>query len=101
MFRYHSDPYVLPQDRGVGPHDGEEMEEEEDEGWAGHQEEVDYSKEVVFEDSSDEESPKKPKKGQQREVREGRGNRIAIERNNACVQASIQPTTFTCMLYLL
>ena len=31
-----------------------ELQGEEDDGWAGHQEEVDYSKEVVFEDSSDE-----------------------------------------------
>ena len=75
MFRYHSDPYVLPQDRGVGLRDGEGMEEEEDEGWAGHQEEVDYSKEVIFEDSSDDESPKKPKKSHQREVRGERERR--------------------------
>ena len=33
-----------------------EMGEEEEGGWAGHHEEVDYSKEVVFSDSSDEES---------------------------------------------
>ena len=30
--------------------------DDDDEGWAGHHEEVDYTKEVVFEDSSDEES---------------------------------------------
>lgn len=37
-----------------------EVGEEEEGGWAGHHEEVDYSKEVVFSDSSDEEgSPKK------------------------------------------
>lgn len=36
-----------------------DLEEEEDEegGWAGHHEDVDYSKEVVFSDSSDEERP--------------------------------------------
>lgn len=32
------------------------VEEEEEGGWAGHHEDVDYSKEVVFSDSSDEES---------------------------------------------
>ncbi len=38
--------------------------EEEEGGWAGHHEEVDYSKEVVFSDSSDEEgSPKKSRLG--------------------------------------
>ena len=38
--------------------------EEEEGGWAGHHEEVDYSKEVVFSDSSDEEgSPKKSRIG--------------------------------------
>ena len=37
-------------------------------GWAGHYEEVDYSKEVVFEDSSDEDSPKEEKKEQTRSV---------------------------------
>lgn len=31
--------------------------EEEEGGWAGHHEEVDYSKEVVFSDSSDEDNP--------------------------------------------
>ena len=37
-----------------------EVGEEEEGGWAGHHEEVDYSKEVIFSDSSDEEgSPKK------------------------------------------
>jgi len=30
------------------------LEAEDDGGWAGHHEEVDYSKEVVFSDSSDE-----------------------------------------------
>lgn len=36
-----------------------ELHEEDDEGWAGYQEEVDYTKEVVFEDSSDEDVPKR------------------------------------------
>ena len=36
--------------------------EEEDGGWAGHHEEVDYSKEVVFSDSSDEEGSVKRSK---------------------------------------
>jgi len=41
-----------------------EVGEDEEEGWAGHHEEVDYSKEVVFSDSSDEEgSPKKSRVG--------------------------------------
>ena len=41
-----------------------EVGEEEEGGWAGHHEEVDYSKEVVFSDSSDEEgSPKKKRAG--------------------------------------
>lgn len=40
----------------------DQLEDEEDDGWAGHQEEVDYTKEVVFEDSSDEDSPKKGSK---------------------------------------
>ena len=35
---------------------------------AGHYEEVDYSKEVVFEDSSDEDSPKEEKKGRAHSV---------------------------------
>ena len=34
--------------------------EEEEGGWAGHHEEVDYSKEVVFSDSSDEENSGRP-----------------------------------------
>ena len=36
--------------------------EDEDDGWAGHHEEVDYTKEVVFEDSSDDESPSNKEK---------------------------------------
>lgn len=32
-----------------------DLPEDGDSGWAGHQDEVDYSKKVVFEDSSDEE----------------------------------------------
>ena len=34
-------------------------DDDEDEGWAGHHEDIDYSKEVVFEDSSDEEFDQK------------------------------------------
>ena len=37
------------------------MEEDDDEGWAGHHEDVDYSVDVVFEDSSDEEIDRKKK----------------------------------------
>ena len=33
-----------------------ELVDDEDEGWAGHHEEVDYSKEVIFSDSSDDEA---------------------------------------------
>ena len=41
----------------VKDHDLQNMDaDDDDEGWAGHHEEVDYTKEVVFEDSSDEES---------------------------------------------
>lgn len=37
-----------------------DLADDEDEGWAGHHDEIDYTKEVVFEDSSDDEtSPKK------------------------------------------
>lgn len=42
-----------------GPHSSREEEKEEDDGWAGHQEDIDYSKEVVFEDSSDEDEIKR------------------------------------------
>lgn len=48
--------------------DIDNMDEEGDVGWAGHYEEVDYSKEVVFEDSSDEDSPKEEKKGRTNSV---------------------------------
>ena len=48
--------------------DIDNMDEEGDVGWAGHYEEVDYSKEVVFEDSSDEDSPKEEKKGRAHSV---------------------------------
>ena len=44
--------------------DIENMDEEGDVGWAGQYEEVDYSKEVVFEDSSDEDMPKDEKREQ-------------------------------------
>ena len=71
---FNSDPYTLPLKdtsnmavtKNERPNqfstDDSERQLEDDEGWAGHQEEVDYSKEVVFEDSSDEESPKKGNK---------------------------------------
>ena len=75
-FPHCSDPYSLPsnvrernvprEDGGAGhlhpSREGQQEMEEDDEGWAGHQEEVDYTKEVVFEDSSDEDSPKKANK---------------------------------------
>ena len=39
-----------------------DVADDEEGGWAGHHEEIDYTKEVVFEDSSDEEaSPKRDK----------------------------------------
>lgn len=41
--------------------DLDHMDEEGDVGWAGHYEEVDYSKEVVFEDSSDDDTPQDKK----------------------------------------
>ncbi len=42
------------------------LEEEEEGGWAGHHDEVDYTKEVVFEDSSDDESVPKPERTKKR-----------------------------------
>ena len=70
-----SDPYKVPMRKGemedevsrpptVKADDLRSMElpEEDEGGWAGHHEEVDYTKEVVFEDSSDEESPSKSNK---------------------------------------
>ena len=70
FFVFTSDPYhVSPRDRRgsgrgrfgrpptVKDHDLQNMDaDDDDEGWAGHHEEVDYTKEVVFEDSSDDES---------------------------------------------
>lgn len=50
-----------------------DLPEDGDSGWAGHQDEVDYSKEVVFEDSSDEEradgSSKEKRKKEPKQVR--------------------------------
>lgn len=40
-----------------------DVPDEEEGGWAGHHEEVDYTKEVIFSDSSDDESPSKLGKG--------------------------------------
>ena len=72
-----------------------EVGEDEEEGWAGHHEEVDYSKEVVFLDSSDEEgSPKKSRiakvstpdasreQHQERETKEapGKSSEVSSER---------------------
>ncbi len=39
-----------------------ELLEEDEGGWAGHHDEVDYTKEVVFEDSSDDESSSRSEK---------------------------------------
>ena len=36
-----------------------ELADGDDEGWAGHHEEVDYTKEVIFSDSSDDEATPK------------------------------------------
>ena len=44
-----------------------DLPEDGDSGWAGHQDEVDYSKEVVFEDSSDEERAEKSSKDKTKE----------------------------------
>ena len=67
-----SDPYAMPgleedvpRPPTVKADDLKSMElvDDEDGGWAGHHEEVDYSKEVIFSDSSDDEaSPKDNKK---------------------------------------
>ena len=66
-----SDPYAMPgleedvpRPPTVKADDLKSMElvDDDDEGWAGHHEEVDYSKEVVFSDSSDDEAmPKEAK----------------------------------------
>lgn len=40
-------------------------DDDEDEGWAGHHEDIDYSKEVVFEDSSDEDDHKRRNESEQ------------------------------------
>lgn len=40
-----------------------DVPDEEEGGWAGHHEEVDYTKEVIFSDSSDDESSSKLGKG--------------------------------------
>jgi hypothetical protein len=45
-----------------------EVLDEEEGGWAGHHEEVDYSKAVVFSDSDEEESAKKEKKEKKAET---------------------------------
>lgn len=36
-----------------------ELADDDDEGWAGHHEDVDYTKEVIFSDSSDDEATPK------------------------------------------
>ena len=46
-----------------------EMGDEDEGGWAGHHEEVDYTKEVVFSDSSDDETqPPTDSKGKRKQV---------------------------------
>lgn len=68
------------------PMEGDEHQlEEDDEGWAGHQEEVDYTKEVIFEDSSDEDSPKKGRNKEQKEVVENHTHLILIVSIFACI----------------
>ena len=76
----HSDPYKMPPRKGdkgeevsrpptVKADDLKSMDMPEDEegGWAGHHEEVDYTKEVVFEDSSDDEpTGRSPSGGEKR-----------------------------------
>ena len=64
-----SDPYAMPgldesevpRPPTVKADDLKNMDlaDDEDGGWAGHHEEVDYSKEVIFSDSSDDESTPK------------------------------------------
>ena len=61
-----SDPYAMPgHDESEVPRPptvkaddlkSMELADDEDGGWAGHHEEVDYSKEVIFSDSSDDEA---------------------------------------------
>jgi len=75
---YEMDPYKMPSRKGedvsrpptVKADDLKSMDvpDEEEGGWAGHHEEVDYTKEVIFSDSSDDESVTKlgkPKKKQE------------------------------------
>ena len=63
-----ADPYAMPvhdedvpRPPTVKADDLKNMElvDDEDGGWAGHHEEVDYSKEVIFSDSSDDEATPK------------------------------------------
>ena len=44
-----------------------DMPDEEEGGWAGHHEEVDYTKEVIFSDSSDDESGNKLSRAKKRQ----------------------------------
>ncbi|KAL5484570.1 hypothetical protein EMCRGX_G021095 [Ephydatia muelleri] len=59
-----------------------DLPEDGDSGWAGHQDEVDYSKKVVFEDSSDEEraadgsTKEKRKKESKPEEKQDRGEKL-------------------------
>ena len=66
-----ADPYAMPgleedvpRPPTVKADDLKNMElvDDEDGGWAGHHEEVDYTKEVIFSDSSDDEATPKDTK---------------------------------------
>ncbi|CAI8013955.1 Long-chain-fatty-acid--CoA ligase 5 [Geodia barretti] len=76
---FEVDPYKMPPARGeegaARPRNAKqedlhtvEILDEEEGGWAGHHDEVDYSKEVVFSDSDEEESPKKERKEKKTET---------------------------------
>ena len=69
---HFSDPYKvhLPDDDVTRPPTVKrdkikqlDVGEEDEGGWAGHHEEVDYTKEVVFSDSSDEETEGRERSG--------------------------------------